>query len=88
MTHDSKSKEARLIKFENGQKTIIKSETLKKSPERDFNLQVEMNVNSYNFFVNGEKIMSAKDNSFSGGEFGFGALDATASFSELEIFQY
>lgn len=85
MTIDSLDKKARLIKMENGKKVFLQATDLKKSPGKDFNLQVEVNTNSYNFFINGEKILSTKDSSFSGGEFGFAALDGTATFSNLEI---
>ena len=81
------SNEVRFMKYENGNRSILKSVKMEKSTGKEFTMSLDVNVNRFTFYINDRKVFSETDGSFKNGEFGFGAFEGPASFSDLEIYK-
>jgi hypothetical protein len=83
---DSKN-QVRFLKYENGNRSVLKTATLKEDVGREFDMAVDVKGSKFTFYVNGEEVFTAKDSTFSGGEFGMGGFDIPANFENLEIYK-
>ncbi len=79
--------QVRLIKFEDGKKSILQSVKLTDPPTDEFEMAVKVDNRKISFMVDGKEVFETSDNSFSGGEFGFGSFRGTNRFRDLEIFR-
>lgn len=77
----------RLVKFENGQKSILQSVKLKNPPSDEFEMAIKVDNRKISFMVDGEEVFKTTDRSFNGGEFGFGAFRGTNRFKEFEVYK-
>ncbi|PCJ21315.1 MAG: hypothetical protein COB02_01645 [Candidatus Cloacimonadota bacterium] len=83
----STKQDVRFYRVVNGEKSLIKTVSLDEQIPKNFDMQVDVNNSNFDFYMNGKKLLSAKDSTFSGGELGFGSFHGLGSFSDLEIYQ-
>lgn len=79
--------EVRLVKYQDGNKSVLKSVKLDESLSSEFEMAVDVNNSKIKFSIDGEEVFSETDSSFRGGEFGFGSFTGTSTFSNLEVYQ-
>ena len=79
--------QVRLIKFEDGKKSILKSVKLSEPPTDEFEMAVKVDNRRISFMVDGKEVFEATDDSFKGGEFGFGSFKGTNRFRDLEVYR-
>lgn len=77
----------RLVKFENGQKSILQSVKLSDPPTDEFEMAVKVDNRKISFMVDGKEVFKTSDGSFSGGDFAFGSFRGTNRFKDLEIYR-
>lgn len=83
----STKQDVRFYRVVDGEKSLIKTVSLDEQIPKNFDMQIDVNNSNFDFYVDGEKLLSAKDSTFSGGELGFGSFRGLGSFSDLEIYQ-
>ncbi len=79
--------QVRLIKFEDGKKSILQSVKLTDPPIDEFEMAVKVDNRKISFMVDGKEVFETSDSTFKGGEFGFGSFRGTNRFRDLEIFR-
>ena len=79
--------QVRFLKYENGNRSVLKTATLKDGVDRKFNMAVDVKGSNFTFYVDGEEVFTAKDSTFTGGEFGMGGFDIPANFENLEVYK-
>ncbi len=86
--YNPRTRRVQALEYKEGLRTVLGTKTLEHDPGGDLDLQLDRNLKKFDFYVNGEKLLSVQSEAAErNARVGLMAPDATVSYSGLQVRQ-